>query len=38
MRRLAMCCCAVALVACSKSKDQPATDEMGNAGSRAARW
>ena len=31
MRRLAMCCCAVILVACSKSKDQPATDEMADA-------
>jgi hypothetical protein len=26
-----MCCCAVVLVACSKSKDQPATDEMADA-------
>jgi hypothetical protein len=26
-----MCCCAVILVACSKSKDQPATDEMADA-------
>jgi hypothetical protein len=31
VRRLAMCCCAVVLVACSKSKDQPATDEMADA-------
>lgn len=31
MRRLAMCCCAIVLVACSKSKDQPATDEMADA-------
>ena len=31
MRRLAMCCCAVVLVACNKPKDQPATDEMADA-------
>ena len=31
MRRFAMCCCAVVLVACSKSKDQPAADEMADA-------
>lgn len=31
MRRLAMCCCAVILVACGKSKEQPATDEMADA-------
>ena len=26
-----MCCCAVVLVGCSQSKDQPATDEMADA-------
>ena len=31
MRHLAMCCCAIILVACSKSKDQPAADEMADA-------
>lgn len=30
MHRFAMCCCAVILVACSKAKDQPATDEMAD--------
>ena len=31
MRGLAMGCCAVILVACSKSKEQPAVDEMADA-------
>jgi hypothetical protein len=31
VRRFAMCCCAVVLVGCSQSKDQPATDEMADA-------
>jgi hypothetical protein len=31
VRRLALCCCAIVLLACSKSKDQPATDEMADA-------
>jgi hypothetical protein len=30
VRRFAMCCCAVALVGCGQSKDQPATDEMAD--------
>ncbi len=31
MRRFAVCCCAVVLVACSKERDQPAADEMADA-------
>ena len=31
MRRFAMCCCAVVLVACGKSEDRPAADEMADA-------
>jgi hypothetical protein len=31
VRRFAMCCCAVVLVGCSESKEQPATDEMADA-------
>jgi hypothetical protein len=30
VRRFAMCCCAVVLVGCSQSKDQPAMDEMAD--------
>ena len=36
MRRFAMCCCAVAVVGCSQSKDQPATDEMADTTAMAA--
>jgi hypothetical protein len=32
MRRLALCCCALLLASCSKSKDQPAEDAMADAG------
>jgi hypothetical protein len=30
VRRFAMCCCAVVLVGCGQSKNQPATDEMAD--------
>jgi hypothetical protein len=37
VRRFAMCCCAVALVSCTKSKEQqPAVDEMADAPSTPA--
>jgi hypothetical protein len=36
VRRFAMCCCAVAVVGCSQSKDQPATDEMADTTAMAA--
>jgi hypothetical protein len=36
VRRFAMCCCAVAVVGCSQSKDQPATDEMADTAMAAA--
>jgi hypothetical protein len=36
VRRFAMCCCAVVLVGCSQSKDQPATDEMADTTAMAA--
>jgi hypothetical protein len=36
VRRFAMCCCAVVLVGCSQSKDQPATDEMADTDAAAA--
>ncbi|HEY7481441.1 MAG TPA: hypothetical protein VH680_13085 [Gemmatimonadales bacterium] len=35
MRRLALCCCAVLLASCSKSKEQPAEDAMADAGAAA---
>ncbi len=31
MRRLTLCCCAVVLASCSKSKDQPPEDAMADA-------
>jgi hypothetical protein len=37
MRRFALCCCVVVLIGCSKSKEQPAMDEMaGDAAAPAA--